>query len=62
MSKKMIVDEDLCIGCGVCASLCPKSFEMNEEGKSKVIGSGDDDCDQEMVVGSCPVGAIKIEE
>lgn len=62
MAKKVTVDQNLCIGCGACASLCPEAFELNSEGKSQFIGKGDEDCDFEMVAGSCPVAAIKVEE
>jgi len=32
---KVRVDQDVCIGDGICASLCPDVFEMNDEGKSQ---------------------------
>lgn len=28
-----------CIGCGSCAALCPKYFEMIDSGKAHLIGS-----------------------
>lgn len=28
---KGFVDEETCIGCGLCPSLCPEIFEMNNE-------------------------------
>lgn len=63
MAKKISVDQDLCVGCGACASLCPEAFELNSEGKSEFIGNTEDaDCDFGVVAGSCPVGAIKVEE
>lgn len=31
---KIHLDRKNCIGCGVCATLCPKFFEMSEDGKS----------------------------
>ena len=32
-----VVDEDLCIGCGLCEELCPYGAPRVEEGKSKII-------------------------
>ncbi len=62
---KVTVDRDACIGDGICASLCPDVFEMDDEGKSKVIKEviGEDlhDCVQEAV-DSCPVSCITLEE
>ncbi|OQX70706.1 hypothetical protein B6D52_03665 [Candidatus Parcubacteria bacterium 4484_255] len=55
----MIIDQELCVGCGACANLCPEVFRMQEDGKAEVIKSNDK-CDYEMAVDSCPVGAIKI--
>lgn len=54
------VNEDLCIGCGTCASLCDKVFKM-ENGKSKVIAEDCAECNCQDVVDSCPVSAITLE-
>jgi ferredoxin len=63
MAKKVVVDQELCIGCGACVNLCPELFELQEDGKSKIIGGGEcKKCDCEIVINSCPVGAIKIKE
>ena len=32
-------DRDVCIGCGACASLCHKYWEMSEDGKSTLKGA-----------------------
>ncbi len=62
---KVTVDRDACIGDGICASLCPDVFEMDDEGKSVVIKEeiGDDlyDCVKEAV-DSCPVSCISMEQ
>ena len=36
---KAYVDQDTCIGCGLCASVCPEVFEMNDEGKAEAAGA-----------------------
>jgi ferredoxin len=59
MSKPK-VNEELCIGCGTCESLCPKVFKV-EDGKSRVIASDCEGCNCEEVMSSCPVSAISVE-
>ncbi len=31
---KVIHERDKCIGCGACVSMCPKYWDMNDDGKS----------------------------
>lgn len=57
---KAKVNEELCIGCGTCESLCPNVFKI-EEGKSHVIKDDCGDCNCQEVVDSCPVNAISLE-
>ena len=59
MAKKITVDQELCVGCGVCANLCSDVFEIQDDGKAKVINK--ENCDYEEAVNNCPVGAIKTE-
>ena len=54
---KIMIDEDTCIGCGACVSICPEGFEM-VDGKAKVK-SQKVKCGKEAV-DSCPVQAISI--
>lgn len=61
MAKKLVVNQDLCIGCGTCAGVCPSVFKM-EDGKSQVIvDTCPEDCNCQEAVESCPVSAISIE-
>lgn len=48
------VNKEKCIGCGLCASICPEVFEM-KDGKAHAKGSGK--CAKEAA-DSCPVDAI----
>lgn len=58
---KVEVDQNLCIGCGLCVSSCPEVFEMTEEGKSsaKEVECA---CDLKEIAEDCPVQAIEVEE
>ncbi len=57
------VNQDLCIGCGTCVSMCEEVFELDGEGKSQVKKSADlaknQDCIKESV-DACPVQAIEV--
>ncbi|MBL7156944.1 MAG: ferredoxin [Candidatus Omnitrophica bacterium] len=57
---KITVDEDLCIGCGLCASLCPEVFEMGDNEKPKINADSCKTHDLNDVASQCPVEAIKL--
>jgi len=61
---RAIVNEETCVGCGLCADTCPGVFEM-VEGLAKVVVdevslNDADDC--RKAAENCPVEAITIEE
>lgn len=65
--KKIIVDKDICIGCGFCAASFDKIFTMDDDdlAKAEDIDFNElDDEDKETVLDTkegCPVDAIKID-
>ncbi len=60
---KANVDQDLCIGCGLCESICPEVFEMGEDGLAHVIAEVTDDLEGSALEAceSCPTEAISLE-
>jgi ferredoxin len=64
-NMKIEIDEDLCIGDGICEEICPEVFELTDNGIAKVI---EDDPDQSLEVKieeaaeECPTDAIIIDE
>ncbi|KAF5077141.1 ferredoxin [Oscillibacter ruminantium] len=52
------VDQDTCIGCGLCISSVPEVFEMNADGKAEAIADGPDDA-VKSAIDACPVSAIR---
>ncbi|HBM80951.1 MAG: ferredoxin [Clostridiales bacterium] len=62
---KTRIDEDTCIGCGLCTSTAPEVYEMGDSGKAhaiqEVVPEGSESTAQEAADG-CPVSAITIDE
>lgn len=56
---KYKVDQDTCIGCELCTSLCPSIFKMDDNGKSVVYADSNEDGNEAME--SCPVQAISLD-
>ncbi len=51
------IDQEKCIGCGLCASICEEVFEMRDDGKAHVKKQKNLPCVKEAI-SSCPVEAI----
>ena len=61
---KAFVDQDICIGCGMCEGLCPAVFSIGEDEKAHAMDEEiqeGDLADAESARDSCPVGAITVE-
>lgn len=71
---KIILEREKCIGCGSCQALCPKYWEMGDDGKIELLSStkkqGSEDYELEVneigcnqdAADSCPVQCIHIEK
>lgn len=61
---KLVVNKNLCIGCGSCVSLCGDVFEFDKDNKSQVKPQADLKKNANCVkqaIDSCPVQAISEE-
>lgn len=60
---KTTVNKDVCISCGTCIALAPKSFKWDAENKVESINPpGDDAATVKDAVSACPVQCITVEE
>lgn len=66
--EKIIVDENICIGCGFCAASNENVFDMGEdtaytkENNNLIAKMSDEEKEEVMdILEGCPVGAIKVE-
>lgn len=60
---KAFVNPDLCIGCGLCTSICDEVFRMNDNSQAEAYAPVND-INKEVVndaINSCPVSAISWE-
>jgi ferredoxin len=64
MGKKVIIDEDECVGCESCVEICPEVFEFDETTEKAVVilpaGGPEDSIEEAM--DACPVECIHWEE
>jgi len=59
MTRQAKVDKELCIGCSLCTRSYPKSFKLEDDGKSTALAPASDseECVQKAI-DECPVQAI----
>lgn len=61
--KKLIVDDSVCMGCGMCAAMDEEHFMINDKGLSEVKSQENLESETlKNVVDICPVSAIKLAE
>jgi len=59
------INKDLCIGCGVCESICQDVFKLDDDGKARVIPGVDYEKYKDSIEeakNACSVGAITISD
>jgi len=68
---KIKLERGNCIGCGSCQALCPKYFEMVDDGKSHIKGAEQKEVEElevekiecaESAAEACPAQCIFIEK
>lgn len=57
---KIIIDENKCVGCGLCVNDCPDVFELNDEGIATLKGNLADENKIKEVAGACPTEAMEV--
>ncbi|WP_027623607.1 ferredoxin [Clostridium lundense] len=61
---RAFINKEACIGCGLCPSVAPDVFEMDDDGKARTIvedvPSSSEDAAKEAE-SSCPTNAIATE-
>lgn len=59
MEREVYVDQDVCIGCGLCVSIVSEVFRMNDAGVSEVHNqAGSTRAKIQEAMDSCPVNCI----
>lgn len=61
---KAFVDQDTCIGCGLCCGMCDAVFRMADNGKAEAYQAATEEnqSDVQGAIDSCPVSAISWED
>jgi len=63
VKMKVIINEDECIGCGICAEMCPEDvLEVDEEKEVCIVARPDDCIECEACAVNCEYEAIQCVE
>ena len=57
---KILIDESLCTGCGLCASNCPDCFDIGDDNLAHATAGDCKSCDLKEIAEQCPVNAISV--
>lgn len=61
--KKVVINKDKCLGCGMCVGIESDVFDFDNDGLAKVNNDNINDDNKENVnnaIDSCPVAAIEV--
>ena len=59
--KKVSVNADVCIGCGLCTTICGDVFQIGDAGVAEALMAETDLAEVDEAAASCPVQAIEVE-
>ena len=61
---RAVIDEDACVGCGLCPETCPEVFEMDDDKAQVKIDVVPPEAETACLEAAeeCPVDAITVEE
>jgi ferredoxin len=64
--KNVKVNQENCIGCGMCEGVCPEVFQLNDDFVSTVIAEPTEfETHKDKIIEAkegCPTSAIEVEE
>jgi ferredoxin len=63
ISVRIVVDYSKCSGIGICESIAPKYYEVNDDGELVLLQEDVADADVEAIaktVAECPSGALSL--
>lgn len=59
--KKVSVNKDVCIGCGLCTTIASDVFQIGDDGLAEAMMEETDIAEVDDAAASCPVQAIEVE-